>query len=226
MGLTKATLTNLNNHHKITVLFNPTEYTIAKTNTWASKPNVGKNVPKRDFTGGNSRKLDIELFLDVLETRGAGAGDHLGLDTHADVRKHVDELVALTLIDQAKKNPKTKKARPPLCLFQWGGQWSFQAAVTSLSVRYTLFREDGTPVRATAKISLEEAEDELEQKGTNPTSYAEPGRKRREVRPFDTLPLIAYEEYGDPALWRRIAEDNHMDDPFALKAGQVLSIPN
>lgn len=223
MGLTKATLTNRNNNHEIKVLFNPTEYTIAKTNTWASKPNVGKNVPKRDFTGGNSRKLDLELFLDVQET---GAASHMQLDTHADVRKHVDELVALTLIDQAKKNPKTKKARPPLCLFQWGGQWSFQAAVTSLSVRYTLFREDGTPIRATVKISLEEAEDELEQKGTNPTSYAEPGRKRREVRPFDTLPLIAYEEYGDPTQWRRIAEDNRIADPFALKAGQVLSIPS
>lgn len=222
MGLTKAKLINRNNNHEIEVLFNPTEYTIAKTNTWASKPNVGKNVPKRDFTGGNSRKLDMELFLDVLET---GPADHPRLNTKADVRTHVDALVALTLIDPAKKNPKTKKARPPLCLFQWGGHWSFQAAVTSLSVRYTLFREDGTPVRATAKISLEEAEDETEQKGTNPTSYAEPGRKRREVRPFDTLPLIAYEEYGDPTQWRRIAEDNRLDNPFALKAGQILSIP-
>ena len=127
---------------------------------------------------------------------------------------------------EKKKHPKTKKARPPLCLFQWGGQWSFQAVVTSLSVRYTLFHENGIPVRATAKITLEEAEDAAEKKGTNPTSYAEPGRKRREVRPHDTLPLIAYEEYGDPAQWRRIAEDNHMDNPFALRPGQVLSIPS
>jgi len=223
MALVKATLKNQNNGDVITFLFNPTEYTIAKSNNWSSKPNVGKNVPKRDFTGGNSRKLDMELFLDVLEAKGAD--DHLRMNQEADVRLHVNKLVALTLIDEKKKNPKTHKARPPLCLFQWGGTWSFQAVVTSLSVRYTLFREDGTPVRATAKITLEEAEDEHEKKGTNPTSYAEPGRKRREVRPHDTLPLIAYEEYGDPNQWRRIAEDNHMDNPFALRAGQILSIP-
>ncbi len=223
MGLTKATITNLNNHQKIEVLFNPTEYTIAKTNNWSSKPNVGKNVPKRDFTGGNSQKLDMELFLDVFEAKGAG--DNLEVKSDADVRVHVNKLVSLTLIDQDKKNPKTKKARPPLCLFQWGGQWSFQAAVTSLSVRYTLFRDNGIPVRATAKITLEEAEDEEEQKGTNPSSYAEPGRKRREVRPYDTLPLIAFEEYGDPNKWRKIADDNRLDNPFALKTGQILSIP-
>lgn len=223
MGLTKATITNLNNSQKIEVLFNPTEYTIAKTNNWSSKPNVGKNVPKRDFTGGNSQKLDMELFLDVFEAKGAN--DNLEVKKDADVRVHVNKLVTLTLIDQDKKNPKTKKARPPLCLFQWGGQWSFQAVVTSLSVRYTLFHDNGIPVRATAKITLEEAEDEQEQKGTNPSSYAEPGRKRREVRPYDTLPLIAFEEYGDPNKWRKIADDNRLDNPFGLKAGQILSIP-
>lgn len=223
MVLVKASLKNQNNGEMIQFLFNPTEYTIAKTNNWSSKPNVGKNVPKRDFTGGNSQKLDMELFLDVLEAKGTD--DHLEIKQDSDVRVHVNKLVALTLIDQNKKNPKTKKSRPPLCLFQWGGQWSFQAVVTSLSVRYTLFHENGIPVRATAKITLEEAEDEKEQKGTNPTSYAEAGRKRREVRPYDTLPLIAYEEYGDPNQWRRIAEDNHMDNPFFLETGLILSIP-
>jgi len=223
MTLIKATLKNQNTGDVIKFLFNPTEYTIVKTNNWSSKPNVGKNVPKRDFTGGNSRKLDMEIFLDVLESKGAD--DHLETKQSADVRVHVNKLVELTLIDQNKKHPKTQKARPPLCLFQWGGTWSFQAIVTSLSVRYTLFHEDGIPVRATAKLTLEEAEDAQEKKGTNPTSYAEPGRKRREVRPYDTLPLIAYEEYGDPNQWRRIAEDNHLDNPFALKTGQILSIP-
>ena len=66
MTLIKATLKNQNTGDVIKFLFNPTEYTIVKTNNWSSKPNVGKNVPKRDFTGGNSRKLDMEIFLDVL----------------------------------------------------------------------------------------------------------------------------------------------------------------
>lgn len=212
MGLTKATITNLDTNAVIECLFNPTEYSIAKSNNWQPKPVVGKNVPKLDFTGGGSRTLTVELFFDVFEADG-------------DVRSHVNKLWDLTMIDESNKNDKTKKSRPPLCLFQWGPDWHFKAAVTSLNVRYTLFKQDGTPVRAVASVSLQEAEDDKEQKGTNPTSYAEPGHRRRIVRPHDTLPLIAYEEYGDPNKWRVIADANRLDNPAAIEPGQVLAIP-
>ena len=49
--------------------------------------------------------------------------------------------------------------------------------------------------------------------------------KRHVVRRGDTLSSIAFEEYGDPALWRHIAEENGIDDPLGLAPGQVLSIP-
>jgi hypothetical protein len=214
MGLTKATLTNLDTNDKIECLFNPTEYTIAKSNTWQAKPVVGRNVPKLDFTGGGSRTLNVELMFDVFEEAGK------------DVRDHINKLWTLTMIDESKKSSETNRSRPPLCLFQWGGNWHFKAAVTSLSVRYTLFRQDGTPVRAIATVALEEASDESDQPGTNPTSYAEAGMKRREVKPRDTLALIAYQEYGDSAKWRRIAEANRLDDPSDIQPGQILAIPS
>lgn len=214
MGLTKATLTNLDNQQKIDALFNPTEYTIAKSNTWQAKPIVGKNVPKLDFTGGGSRTLSIELMFDVFEEKGG------------DVRKHVNKLWELTMIDEAKASSQTDRSRPPLCLFQWGPDWHFKAAITSLSVRYTLFRQDGTPVRAVATLSLEEAADENDQPKTNPTSYSPSRMKRREVKPKDTLALIAFEEYGDSTKWRPIAEANRIDDPMDIAPGQILSIPS
>jgi nucleoid-associated protein YgaU len=213
MALTKATITNEDTKEVIKCLFNPTEYTITKTNSWQSNRVVGKNVPKLDFTGGESRTLQMELFFDVYEKEGG------------DVRDHINKLWKLTMTSDDKKNPKTKRSRPPLCLFQWGGNWHFKAAITSLTVRYTLFREDGTPVRATANVTFQEAEDPSLQKGTNPTSYSEPGYKRREVRPYDSLPLIAFEEYGDASHWRRIAEANQIDDPGSIKPGQILAIP-
>ena len=213
MGLTKATLTNLDNQDKIECLFNPTEYTLAKSNTWQAKPIVGKNVPKLDFTGGGSRTLSLELMFDVFEQKGA------------DVRTHIDKLWNLTMIDEAKKSSKTNRSRPPLCLFQWGGTWHFKAAITSLSVRYTLFRQDGTPVRATATLSLEEAADDSDQPGTTPTSYSPSRMRRREVKPKDTLALIAFEEYGDSSKWRPIAEANSIADPLDIEPGQILAIP-
>ena len=41
----------------------------------------------------------------------------------------------------------------------------------------------------------------------------------------DTLSGIAGRYYGDPAKWRPIAEENALDDPFAIRPGQVLVIP-
>src|SRR5437016_2716875 len=125
MSLAKATITNLYTKEKLTCLFNPTEYTVAKTNTWQSKPVVGKDVPKLDFTGGGARSMTLELMFDVFE------------DPQGDVRKHTDKLSKMTLIDQSKKNKKTKKSRPPYVLFEWGENWQFKAAIASLSIRYT-----------------------------------------------------------------------------------------
>jgi hypothetical protein len=214
MSLTKATLTNVDTNEQITCLFNPTEYTIAKSNTWQARSVVGRNVPKLDFTGGGSRTLNLELMFDVFEESGA------------DVRTHIDKLWQLTMIDDAQASSQTNRSRPPLCLFQWGGNWHFKAAITSLSVRYTLFRQDGTPVRAIATVTLEEAADDNDQPGTNPTSYAEAGMRRREVKHRDTLALIAFQEYGDSTKWRPIAEANRLADPSDIEPGQILAIPS
>ena len=213
MQPTKATLKNLDTGEVIRCQFNPTEYTIQKSNTWQPKPVVGKNVPKLEFGGGGARVLNIELLLDSFENQGQ------------DVRGDVEKLWKLTMITEAAKNTTTNRSRPPLVLLQWGGTWSFKAVVTSLNVRYTLFREDGSPVRAMASLSLQEAEDVSDQPGTNPTSYSEPGYKRRLVRPRDSLALIAYEEYGDATLWRHLAKANNLDDPTDLKPGDLLAIP-
>jgi hypothetical protein len=213
MSLTKATLTNVDKNIHVECLFNPNEYTIAKTNAWQQQRTSGKEVPELSFSGGQARTLTIELFFDAFEKEGA------------DIRDEVEKLWKLARIDNDLKNRVTGQGRPPIVMFQWGGTWHFKAAITSLSVRYTLFREDGRPVRATANVTMTEAEDENDQPGTNPTSYSDPGYRRREVKPRDSLPLIAYEEYGDSGLWRNIAMANGIDDPMALSPGQVLAIP-
>lgn len=213
MGLTKATITNVDTRETVTCLFNPNEFTVTKANSWQPKPVVGKNVPRLDFTGGGSRILTMELFFDVYE------------DPNGDVRDHINKLWNLTMISESTRHKQTQRARPPLCIFQWGGHWSFKAAVTNLAVRYTHFRQNGTPVRATANITLQEAEDDKDQPGTNPTSHAKPGYRSRKVEPEDTLDRIAFEEYGDATRWRRIAEVNRLDNVLDLEAGQILSIP-
>jgi hypothetical protein len=210
----KAQIENLDTHETVDCLFNPGDYTIAKSISWEPKNIVGKNVPKMDFTGGGSRTLNVELFFDVAE------------EQNGNVRTHIDKLWKLASIDESQKNSETQRARPPICLFKWGGDWTFKAVFTSLSVRYTLFNQNGIPVRAVASVTLQEAEDADVAPPQNPTSHSDrPGYKCRQVRQHDTLALISYEEYGDPTKWRQIADANGIEDPLDLKVGQVLSIP-
>jgi len=213
MALEKALIINADHESdKLKCLFNPTEYVIARSNSWKERTSTGKEVPALTFSGGGARTLTMELFFDVYE------------QDKGDVRQIVDQLWKLMTIDKGLKNTKTKQGRPPLVIFQWGPNWSFKAAITNLSVRYTLFREDGTPIRATASVTFQEWDENVQPQ--NPTSLSrEPGRMRREVRPHDTLALIAYEEYGDATRWRVIADENQLEDPLNLVPGMILSIP-
>jgi nucleoid-associated protein YgaU len=49
--------------------------------------------------------------------------------------------------------------------------------------------------------------------------------KQRIVKRGETLSSIAAEEYLDPAMWRPIADQNGLDDPFNLVPGTLLLLP-
>ena len=86
-----------------------------------------------------------------------------------------------------------------------------------------MFLPDGTPVRADAKISLNQYKDDDVFKKQNPTSYSEP-RKMWVVTEGERLEWIAYQEYGHPRHWRHIAATNGIMNPLDLRPGQVLKL--
>jgi nucleoid-associated protein YgaU len=114
-----------------------------------------------------------------------------------DVRQATDKLLALMEAEIPQNTPRGQSTRPPHVEVGWGKFRSFRGVITQLSQKFTLFMPDGIPVRATVQV----------------------------VRPGDTLDWIAAERLGDPALWRRIAEANNLDDPRRLRPGQTLLIP-
>ncbi len=195
----------------ITCLFNPNEYTFSKRNTWNKGEVKGNNVPELEFGGGDSMTLKMQLFFDTYTTG-------------QDVRETTNQIWNLMNIDTILTDSKTGKARPPKVEFHWGKMCSFRAVITDLSQKFTLFLYDGTPVRATLDVSFLQAEEEGVYPGQNPTTVGQPGYKRRVVKEAETIDWIAYDEYGDSAMWRFIAETNNLDNPQGLRPGQVLAI--
>jgi len=184
----------------IKVLFNPNEYRLNKANQFAEVAIPGLASPPLQFVRGNARTLSMQLFFDTYTYYHS-----------EDVRDHTKKIVDLLKIDD-------KLHAPPICHFNWG-DLNFVGVLEKADQRFTLFLPDGKPVRATVDVSFKE-----HYEGTQKLESAD-FAKHYVVMRGDTLSSIAGEKYGDPGLWRPIAEKNSMDDPLALKPGQVLVIP-
>ena len=67
--LAKASLTNMDKAGSppIVFTFNPTQYSISKSNSWSANRVVGSNVPRQEFTSGGAVSLKFELLFDTYE---------------------------------------------------------------------------------------------------------------------------------------------------------------
>ncbi len=197
--------------------FNPSEYSISKANDWTMTPIVGRSLPTMQFAGGHARELTLELLFDAAPD--------------GDVSSATDVLFKMMETDPQLARPGRNQGRPPKVRFVWGTFLSFSAVCSDLSVRFVLFRPDGTPTRAISRLTLLQAEKDARTGGgtpaapQNPTTRAHAGQRSHTARAGETLQSIAYANYGDAARWRAIARANAIDDPMRLPVGQTLTIP-
>jgi nucleoid-associated protein YgaU len=191
--------------------FNPSELKVSKGVNWAAgKTPPARNAPDLKFGGGKSATFDLKFTFDTSQ----------GGFTR-DVRTYTQELLKLVMVH----GPIDDRDPPPCVQFQWGKLALFRAVVTDVTITYTLFDPDGTPVRADATVNLTQQDDSDDFPGlTNPTTRTE-ARKTHLVRVGERLDVIAYQEYGSAAHWRHLAEANGLADPRALTPGQILIIP-
>jgi nucleoid-associated protein YgaU len=117
--------------------------------------------------------------------------------------------------------------RPPLLTFIWGppvGGFVVQCIMTSCQVTYNRFLPTGTPIRASARLTLQEHAPLFP--GTNPTSGGVPGRGAHVLHAGENLQSLARKHYGTERAWRRIAQTNGIDDPLRVGAGRALYLPS
>lgn len=210
-GLEPAIIVNSETGETVRCMFNPHEYTLTKQNQWTRGITKGKNIPRLMFNQGGPQTLKLQLFFD---TYAEGT----------DVREHTDPLWRMMMVDSDKMNHRTNKSEPPAVAFQWGGL-VFIAVITNMTQKFTLFLKDGTPVRTTVDVTLEQLIDVEDFARQNPTSGGGEAHKTRIVRAGERLDWIAFEAYGDATEWRRIAEANGLVNPLCLRPGQRLAIP-
>lgn len=199
---------------RLPCLFNPATLTVALSNTWHGDETPGKGVPDLYFAGSSSGIFDTELVFDTT-------------DTGKPVTEYTGRLVKVMRIDPnlPGHDPSRNRGRPPWIRFHWGDLHSFKSVVEQLRISFTYFGSDGTPLRARVAITLRQYEDDPTWAPQNPTSGTPQPHRVHVVQSGDSLDRLAARYFGDPTIWRFIAEANGVEDPFRLTPGLALRIP-
>lgn len=193
---------------EIEILYYPTEYSMEKSNTFSEISVPGLEAPYIQYSKGNSGSVSMEVFYDTY-----GEGENI-----KDVRDYSSQLSDLLKIDPDLHAP------PPLSLI-WGMPQTepFTCVLEKVSTKYTMFSSDGIPVRARLNITLKEFKTAL---NTREQGKQSPDKTKTYVtKRGDSLWLIANEKYGDPSMWRPIADKNKIKNPRFLEPGIELLIP-
>jgi hypothetical protein len=208
--LKPAKITNLVKPSEVVqFMFNPYEYTISKSNNWLDKQPSGRNVPLVSFGQGGAQTLTLTLYFDTQMAK-------------TDVRTYTKPLWSMMMIDQTKKNQVSNKGEPPTVAFEWGSLY-FKSVITSMSEKFTLFTDEGIPLRCSIQITLRQYEDAEEvAPQTNSQTSSTPPVSNTQVREGDRMDHIAANNNGDPANYRQIAENNNIDNPIRIPPGTVL----
>jgi hypothetical protein len=192
------------------VLFNPSEYTLTRSNAWNQTQAPGNSRPTSSFRAGNPDQLALSLFFD-----GTGAAGKTG-----SVRPDVDKVLDLLRYQGDGHKPRFVK-------LVWGGPGgglNFQCYVKSASVAFTLFARSGEPIRAKIQATFEEVLDP-EDRIAHERRASPDLRRLWHVKEGETLDLIAHRAYGDVRYWRELARANNLENPRSLVPGTALLLP-
>jgi nucleoid-associated protein YgaU len=196
---------------KVDCMFNPFEYSVSKSNSFTENSKNDADTPQAEFSKSGAQTLKLNLFFDSFETG-------------ADISKETRVLWQFMMTKTQTGSQQGKKKEPPQVAFEWG-VFKFVSYITAMTQQFTLFKDNGTPVRAKVDITFTQYTDVDDYQGQNPTSGGGPVEQVRRVVAGDRLDTIAAEIYQDAGKWRLIAAHNRIVDPLALRPGQVLSIP-
>jgi hypothetical protein len=125
--------------------YNPKELQIDKSAEWKPHNTVQNNAGDLQYSSSPARTLSMELLFDTYES---------GEDVH---EKYVSKLLRLISVMNPDGDVNTK--RPSLLQVRWAdpAPTRFQCVLQSVSTKYTMFTQTGTPVRATCTVKFLEA---------------------------------------------------------------------
>lgn len=191
---------------KYVAMFNPENWQVQEEQFYDDTQAAASTVQVQRQQNIPGRKLSFDLIID-----GTGASGE-----KREVIEDVQMLQTLTGF-----NPETHESNKLMVV--WGTQL-FQGRLRTMSVKYTLFRADGSPLRATVSFQFVE-EEEREQGTAREDRRSADLTHIRTIHDNDRLDLLCQHIYRDDRYYWKIAEVNGLTSFRKLPAGAELVFP-
>ena len=145
MTLVKAILIGIDGGEDIKFMFNPTEITFSRTISLEQPAgaHTDKGENKVSFKHPNPYSLKISNII---------------FDTYEEGKSVLNYISKLKAAVEFSKSGEGQSKRPPLYLFTWGDTNYLRCFVKTLTFKLTMFLDNGTPVRASVDLDLEQVE--------------------------------------------------------------------
>lgn len=190
------------------VMINPSSYKRNYSINYNEEESEGKAAKSLKFKSYSAETVDIEFILD-----GTGVVDQ----SDKSVADRIDDLGKLAY------NYNGDIHEPNYVKLKWG-TLEFNGRMTKLGIEYTLFKSDGSPLRAKVNISVQShVSEKKEAKLANNQS---PDLTHIiTVKEGDSLPLLCSRIYKDSTYYLKVAKINGLTNFRNLKPGSKLHFP-
>lgn len=212
---------------------------------WIRAYNSAK-MEEKDFAGEffalvNPETYTIDLKMETKGGQGQGTSGKQQKFTFKEPEEFTFEfLFDNTGIIDGKPNPKgindnlkkfqdlafsmDGKVHEPRHVHVIWGTFDFKGRITGMTINYKLFNPDGSPIRATVKVTIKKSDEEKERTAKERKQSPDLTHKRI-LKKGETLPWLSYIIYGDPKYYIQLAQANQISNFRKIKEGTEIYFP-
>ncbi len=195
---------------QVNAVINPESYTLSYNIAYMDSKTLGQPGPTQIFSRMDSGDFELELLAD-------GTGIVPLPSSQPTVDAYVQKVKSVVYSYQGTQH------RPNYLRITWGKS-IFRGVCKNVTVKYTLFKPDGSALRALIKLSLSESIP-FETKVQEAAASSPDLTHIRTVKAGDTLPLMTYRIYGESVHYMEVARINGLNSIHDIKPGDELYFP-
>ena len=206
-------------------LINPESYTVEYKFKFAESQGQGTSGKQLKYESTEPLEMSFEFLFDGTGIIDGEWRTQKGNPPVDGAGQPQDSIVdSIKQFKRALLEYKGDSHEPRHLKLVWGENSIFKGRATEVSINYKLFKPDGTPIRAVAKVKFKSSVEETKRALQEDKKSADLTHIRK-VKAGDTLPLLCEQIYGDPKYYLQVAEVNGLGNFRFLSQGTELIFP-